>query len=176
MQDTAVVQIPGEILADVPILRWKLIENYQQSAAHVVRDGDRAGAFVWRDTFSIHVAQMDDDHKRLVEIANAIVEHLRQDADRSSLARVFDALVDYTQNHFEAEERLLLLYGYPAAEGHCRIHRDLRRQVDEYVERVLGGDVPNKAGFVQFFESWMVRHILNEDRKYGAFLNAKGVY
>jgi hemerythrin len=175
-QETAVVQIPGEILVDVPILRWKLIENYQQRAARVVRDGDRTGAFVWHDAFSINVAQMDRDHMRLVEIANAIVEHLHRNADRNSLARLFDALVEYTQYHFAAEERLMLLYGYPATEGHCRSHRDLKRQVIEYVKQVLGGDAPNKAGFLQFFESWLVRHILNEDRKYGAFLNAKGVY
>ena len=44
------------------------------------------------------------------------------------------------------------------------------------MDRVLGGDVPDRAGFLHFFESWLVHHILNEDRKYGEFLNAKGVY
>jgi hypothetical protein len=41
---------------------------------------------------------------------------------------------------------------------------------------MLGGELPDKADFARFFESWLVRHILDEDRRYGAFLNARGVY
>ena len=104
------------------------------------------------------------------------MEHLHGASDRDSLAGAFDALVDYTHYHFAAEEDLMALYDYSGAQGHCNDHRELERQVAEYRERVLGGDVPDKAGFLHFFETWMVRHILSEDRKYGAFLNEKGVY
>jgi hemerythrin-like metal-binding protein len=68
------------------------------------------------------------------------------------------------------------LYDYPGIEGHRKKHGKLVVQVVERRERLLAGDVPEKASFVHFFESWLVRHILDEDRKYGAFLNAKGVY
>jgi hemerythrin len=176
LEETAVIQIPGELLAGVPIVRWKLFERYQQRVARIIYDGDRSGNFTWRDSFSIEVAQMDSHHKRLIEIGNAIMEHLHGEADRGSLAKAFAALVDYTHYHFSAEEQLMALYDYPGAQGHRNEHRDLALQVAEYQQRVLGGDVPDKAGFLRFFESWVVRHILSEDRKYGAFLNAKGVY
>jgi len=170
------LQIPGEILQGIPFLRRKLFESHQQRAARVVYSGDKAEIFVWRDAFSINVAQMDSHHKRLIEIANAIIEHLHEDADRAALVKAFDALVDYTHYHFAAEEKLLALYAYPGAEGHGKRHGDLILQVVEYQKRILSGNVPEKAGFRHFFESWLVRHILDQDRKYGAFLNAKGVY
>jgi hemerythrin len=176
LEATSVVQIPGELLADGPILRWKLFERYQQRVARVIYDGDRSKVFTWRDNFSIQVAQMDSHHKRLIEIANAVIEHLDGDADRDSLTGALDALVDYTHYHFAAEERLMALYDYPGAQGHRSEHGELALEVVQYRERVLGGDIPDKAGFLHFFETWMVRHILSEDRKYGAFLNAKGVY
>lgn len=176
IEETAVFQIPGETLEGVPIVRWKLFESYQQRVARVVYSGDESEVFVWRDTFSINVAQMDGHHKRLIEIANAIVEHLHGDVGRGALPNALDALVDYTHYHFAAEEKLMAIYGYPIAEGHCRKHVDLMLQVAEFRERVLGGDVPDRASFLHFFKSWLVRHILDEDRKYGAFLNAKGVY
>lgn len=175
-EETVVVQIPGTLLESVPILRWKLLESYQQRAARAICSGDQMDGIVWRDTFAIHVAQMDSQHKRLNEIANAIIEHLRQDADRDALARVFDALADYTNHHFADEEKLMALYGYPGAGEHCRKHSELILQLHEYRERVLGGNVTDKAGFLTFFESWLVTHIMDEDRKYGDFLNAKGVY
>ena len=176
LRETAVIQIPGELLTDVPVLRWKLFESYQQRVARVVHDGDRAGGFIWRDEFSIQVTQMDSHHKRLIEIANAILEHLQGEDDRQALVAAMDALVEYAQYHFAAEEKLMALYCYPGAAGHCSEHQDLFLQVAEYRDRVFAGEIPGRAGFLHFFESWMVRHILNEDRKYGAFLNAKGVY
>jgi hemerythrin len=176
LEETAVCQIPGGIVEDIPILRWKLFEAYQQRVARVVHRGDKTGFFIWRDAFSINVAHMDSHHKRLIGIGNAIIEHLREDADHDSLIKAFDALVDYTRYHFSAEEKLMALYGYPKAENHGKRHEDLVLQVVEFRKQVLFGDVPEKARFRHFFKSWLVRHILEEDRKYGAFLNAKGVY
>ncbi len=176
LKETAVIQIPGELLTHVPVLRWKLFESYQQRVMRIVHDGDRAGGFIWCDEFSIQVAEMDSHHKRLIEIANSIMEHLQGEADRDSLASALDALVEYAQYHFATEEKLMGLYDYPGAPVHCREHRQLFLQVTEYRERVRAGETTDKAGFLHFFKSWMVRHILNEDRKYGAFLNAKGVY
>jgi hemerythrin len=175
-QETSVLQIPGALLEDVPILRWKLFESYQRRITRVLYDSNESDVFVWRDNFSIHVAPMDRHHKRLIEIANAIMEHLHQAYDRNALLKAYDALVDYTHYHFAAEERLLSLYGFPGAETHRKKHGDLFSRVAEYKERILGGDMPDKTSFRLFFEAWLVRHILSEDRKYGEFLNARGVY
>lgn len=175
-EDTAVVQIPGELIEDVPLLRWKIFETHQQRAARIVRGDDPSEAFIWRDSFSIHVAQMDAHHKRLIEIANKAMEHLCNNSEPESIANAFDALVDYTRYHFATEEKLLALYGYPDAAGQSKKHLEMIRQVIEYEERVLGGHVSDKADFLNFIENWLVRHVLDEDRKYGEFLNAKGVY
>ncbi|HEU0282181.1 MAG TPA: bacteriohemerythrin, partial [Gallionella sp.] len=176
LNETNVIQIPGELLKDVPILRWKLFESYQQRVTRVIYSGDPAEVFVWHDTFSTQVAQMDSHHKRLIEIGNAIMDHLHKDTDYNSLNKAFDALVDYTHYHFAAEEKLMALYNYPGTETHCKKHSDLFIQVAEYKKRMLGGDIPDKASFRHFFESWLVHHILDEDLKYGAFLNDRGVY
>ena len=174
--ETAVCQIPRGILRDVPVLHWKLFEGFQRRVSRLVYGSDKTGFFIWRDTFSINVAQMDSHHKRLIEIANSIIEHVHEGADRAALNKAFGALVDYTHYHFAAEEKLMALYDYPETAGHKNSHHHLIQQVIEYQQRMLGGDVPEKASFLHFFESWLVRHILEDDRKYGAFLNSRGVY
>jgi hemerythrin len=70
----------------------------------------------------------------------------------------------------------MALYGYPGTEAHIKKHRKLILQVAEYRQEMLGSNASNKASFTHFFKSWMMHHILEEDRKYGEFLNAKGVY
>jgi len=175
-EDTVVIQIPGKLIEDVPILRWKLLENHQQRSLRVVQDDHPAGKIAWSHEASIHVARMDKHHMKLIEIANAVVDNLPLDGDRKSLASVFDALVDYTTYHFDAEEKLMASYVYPGFEEHRRKHRELLHQVTEYRTQILSGEIPDQAGFQQFFEAWLIRHIMEEDQKYGAFLNSKGVY
>jgi len=176
LEPTAVVQIPGELLQDVPILRWKLFENCQQRAARFDYGRDPAAGVVWNATLSIRVAHMDLQHKRLIEIANVIAEHLHPDADRCALTNAFDALIDYMHYHCSAEEKLMTLYAYPGARDHCLRHSELVRQVTDYAAAVLAGEIPEMKAFLRFFESWLLRHILDEDREYGEFLNARGVY
>jgi hemerythrin len=174
-EETSVIQIPGALLGDVPILRWKLLESYQQRAARVVYSGDPTVAFSWRDAFSVQVAEIDNRHRRLIEIANAIMKLLNGNAGRDCLARAFDDLAGFSRDHFSAEEKQMAAHGYPGVTAHAKKHSDLLNQVTEFTQRVVAGDTPDKASFLYMFESWLVRHILNEDHKYGAFLNGKGV-
>jgi len=176
LEETLAIRIPGSLIEDVPILRWKLLENHQLRSARRIHDDHPAGRMVWNDSVSIHVARMDRHHAKLLEIANAIIENLPGEGDRKALASLFDALLDYTSYHFDAEEKLMTSYGYPGFEKHRRKHRKLLRRVRDYRVRVDSGDVPDKIGFQNFFETWLIPHILEEDQPYGEFLNFKGVY
>ena len=175
LQETTTVQIDGELLKNVPIIRWKILESYQHKVASVVHGGEADG-FVWSDSVAINVAEFDGHHRRLLEIANTIGQHLENTAERESLAGALGALVEYTRYHFVAEEKLMELYSYPEMDIHAKKHGELTMQVLEYVDRLLSGDVPEKASYINFMEHWIVRHILEEDRKYGEFLNERGVY
>ncbi|MBF0155450.1 MAG: bacteriohemerythrin, partial [Magnetococcales bacterium] len=175
LEDTTVITIPGHLLEEIPIVRWKLLESYRRRAACVLHSGNEKGVFAWRDEFTVHVTQMDIHHHRLVEIANAVIESLRQN-DRLFLAKALDALVDYTRYHFEAEEQLMFLYGYPDASSHRETHQDLIAQVVEFQKQEKAKSTSDVGAFRHFFESWLVRHVLEEDRRYGEFLNAKGLY
>ena len=177
LEETTTVQIHGDLFRNVPILRWKILESYQQRVARIVHNDEQAeGLFVWNDGFSVGVAQFDGHHKRLFSIGNTIAQHLQMGCDPEVLANALDALVDYTRYHFAAEEKLMALYGFPGVEGHAKRHGELMDQVSDYRTRVLGGDLPDKASFMGFMERWIVRHLLDEDRKYTAFLNDKGLY
>jgi hemerythrin len=176
LEETKTVQIQSDLLKNIPILRWKILESYQQRAAQVVYGDDQTEGFVWSDTCYIHVAEFDSHHQRLFEIANTIAQNLQRASGHESLAKSLDKLVEYTSYHFSAEEKLMELYSYPESDGHTKKHVELMSQVVEYKERVLGGDLPDKSDFMNFMERWLVRHLLEEDRKYGVFLNDKGVY
>ena len=176
LEDTEVYQIPGDLADEVPIVRWKLLESYLKRATRIIHAGNENEVFVWREAFGIEVLKMDTHHKRLFEIANGITEILRSKGDPISLGKAMDALVEYTHYHFEAEEALMEQYGYPDTEAHKKAHARLVKQVTDYRRAIADGDVPDVSAFRLFFDDWLVKHILSEDRKYGAFLNSRGVF
>ncbi len=173
---TEVYQMPGDLLAEVPIVKWKLLESYLGRTTRVIHAGDEQEVFVWRDDFSVHVAEMDTHHKKLVEIANSIMEILRSKGDRDSLLKAIAALTDYTRYHFTAEEALMARYGYPDIEHHSQKHGQLVKQINDFTDSIQTGNFPEKSGFEKFLSDWLILHILSEDRKYGEFLNSKAVF
>ncbi|MBF0416276.1 MAG: bacteriohemerythrin [Magnetococcales bacterium] len=175
-QPSETLQIPGELLKEIPIVRWKLFESYLKRTQKIVYSGSTLGVLSWREEFGINNAQMDVHHKKLVEIANSIIEILRSTQDRHSLERAFEGLVDYTKYHFAAEENLMRQYHYPDLERHQRIHHVLVAQVMDYREKMTKLDSLGGVVFEKFFFDWIVGHILNEDRKYSIFLNDQCVF
>lgn len=173
---TEVYQIPGEFLAKVPVVKWKLLESYLGRTLRVIHGGNAREVFVWRDEFSVQVAEMDMHHKKLVEIANSIMEMLRTEGERGSLLKAIDALGKYTRYHISVEEALLERYDYPGIQFHKQGHSDLLKQVTAYTDSILGGNMPEVGDFKRFLGEWVIAHILNEDKKYGQFLNAKGIF
>ncbi|MBF0214048.1 MAG: bacteriohemerythrin [Magnetococcales bacterium] len=176
LEETEVCQIPGELVQEIPIVRWKLFEAYHNRAMQVVHTSDSAGSFRWNSAFNIQISEMDIHHKKLLEIANAIMEIVRSGAGWSAMESAFAALVHYTEYHFSAEERLMERYGYPELVRHQSRHRSLVQQVLEYRDQMMRQPDTSQIDFKSFFSQWLVRHIMSEDRQYSAFLNAKGVY
>ncbi|MBF0422160.1 MAG: bacteriohemerythrin [Magnetococcales bacterium] len=170
------LQIPGELLGEIPIVRWKLFETYLNRARLVVHSDENSGAFRWNTAFDIQIMEMDTHHKKLIEIANAIVEILRTGQDKGSLELAFESLIDYTRYHFKAEEDLMERYGYPDLDQHRNKHCKLVERVLEYRESLRASDDYQQIDFKGFLTYWLIRHILNVDRQYGAFLHSRGVY
>lgn len=174
-EETIVIQIPGEILQHVPLLRWKLFESYQHRVARAVYSNDPTAVFIWRDTFSSQVGELDLHHLQLIQIANAIMNQLQEPANKDSLAGNFDALADCARNHFVEEEKLMFHHEYTSAKVHAKKHICLLAQLTELQQRTHRGDFPDKASFQHFFESWLVRHVLKEDGKFGLFLRGRNL-
>ncbi|MBF0190954.1 MAG: bacteriohemerythrin [Magnetococcales bacterium] len=176
MDAVQLFQLPGHLVRDIPIVRWKLFESYRTRTMMVVHGGGKSDSFRWDGAFNIQILEMDTHHKTLLEIANAIMEILRHGEDHGSLESTFESLTDYTEYHFKAEEQLMERYAYPDLKRHQEKHRLLVQQVLEYRSQLQEQAALQQTDFKGFFTQWLVRHILNDDLQYGHFLNSKGIY
>jgi hemerythrin-like metal-binding protein len=88
---------------------------------------------------------------------------------------IFTRLIDYVKVHFSTEEKLMAQYHYPDRQAHETQHIDLTTQVGKLYLKVKEGKLSVTIETMEFLKDWLNHHILETDKKLGAFLAEKGV-
>jgi hemerythrin-like metal-binding protein len=131
--------------------------------------------FEWCDDFLVGVAEIDEQHRRLIEMIGSFYEALREKKPASeALAALLDGLVEYTRYHFATEERLMARSGFPASKDHREQHARFVRTVGDLVARVSSGQLVLSLEATSFLREWLVNHILKSDKALGRHLVAHG--
>ena len=168
--------VPGKLLRDIPIVRWKLQETYERRMYRLLcPKSNHLPVFHWREEYATHIREMDDHHKEIFAIADALYKAVRCCELRPALDDSLRVLISYAEMHFSREEELMCEHGFPEYEAHLKLHQQLLAEIRERKARRDKGEDMLDSGFMEFLKDWIVHHLLTEDRKYGPFLNEKGV-
>ncbi len=133
---------------------------------------------VWREDFATGVAEIDEQHMILVHTLNEAATKLKHDTSQETLEQITQDLLSYALYHFETEEELMQRYGYAeagddAAEQHLSQHRAFSAKVVSVRDGLKSGMKIAASDLLDFLNNWLVNHILNTDKKLGAFIVAK---
>ncbi len=128
-------------------------------------DGAAARPMQWDAAYDIGLSAIDDQHRKLVELANRLLEHpeagVRDEAVVDILTRLGKALAI----HFRGEELIMRELGMPARRLDAHV-RDHDRILDQYAELNIGAaaGAPYRAAdvFAQVID-WVGRHMLEHD-------------
>jgi hemerythrin len=129
----------------------------------------------WEPKYSVGIAAIDTQHKNLIDIVNQLHEAMRTGKANQELNQVLDRLVEYTNTHFRAEELLLQTNGYPTLTDHKKIHASMVGQISELKTKMQKSSIGMSVTVSNFLKTWLTDHIMVEDKKYGVYLNQKGV-
>lgn len=131
---------------------------------------------MWK-SFSIrlYVPLIDMQHLWLIKMVVELEEALKVNYDER-LNLLVDLLPDvknYVEEHFAAEEAMMDALGYPAAQGHKKLHEIFTRTVAshdaEYATRTRHG----AAIMVHDLKDWLLTHIVIEDAKFARLCREK---
>jgi len=120
----------------------------------------------WSDELIIGVANIDEQHKRLINSINEL--HLAVEYGRSGdvILALMARLFDYADSHFRAEELLFSGLEYQGIAEHIQEHadfiarlKDLNKQF-EYNKNYLAIHVKD------FLLAWFYNHIRTKDMEY----------
>ncbi len=129
----------------------------------------------WSDSYSVKVKEIDNQHKKLIEIINNLHDHMKNGKGREQVGPILDELVKYTVYHFSFEEKLFAQHNYPESKVHVRQHSDLIERVNNYIDDFKAGKGVLPMDLMDFLKRWLMEHISGADKKYSSFFNAKGI-
>jgi hemerythrin len=120
----------------------------------------------WKETLSVDVVSIDRQHQALIERAEGFFTAIRAGLTRDQLLDGLDQVIEQVADHFEHEERVMRNIHLPALLVHQRLHQSLLDEVREFREELtLGVNERSAADIERFLNTWLYRHIVDEDRK-----------
>ena len=125
---------------------------------------------VWDDTLSVDGGEIDEDHRRLVDLFNILSRSVTEGDAAEYIEAVLEELISCTIWHFRHEERLMLMYKYDGIEEHKDEHNDLINSVKELQQKFRKEGKLLTSEDIEYLEDWLTQHILGQDMRLGFYL------
>ena len=119
----------------------------------------------WSDSYVTGIPEIDRQHKGFFDLLDEAGNNLEA-GDYSKLNQVIKRLEEYSEFHFDYEERLISEAGFKDAESHIEKHRFFIKKVEELkLEHSFLN--PGLTGrLIGFMKKWFISHILFHDRDF----------
>ena len=128
------------------------------------------GKMDWDETLSVKVAEIDEQHRRWIEIINELHGALlSKDSGGKLTERILGEMLDYASFHFVFEEDYLRKIGFPELGAHRQLHQSFLNAITEKFQEEKRGELVLNTEVMRLLIDWLRDHIINEDRKYMLF-------
>jgi hemerythrin len=129
----------------------------------------------WTDSLSVKIDSIDEQHKVLINLINKFYEEVSHRTNDENISILIKGMKEYTQMHFNHEEKYMQLFKYPEYAAHKKEHDLFIAKVEEVEEKFNKGKVVLTFELTSFLKDWIKSHIQGSDKKYTAFFIKNGV-
>ncbi len=128
----------------------------------------------WNETLDLGIAIIDREHRELAKAINDLHFKAKDAASTGELKRLMNGLQVSIEAHFATEERFFAEYGYPGAETHAQLHRDLEKQLTELIDKISRDRLPFTDTVLAFVKDWFLTHTTGSDLVYTLWMRNHG--
>ena len=132
-------------------------------------------AYAWTPDLATGNAVIDDQHKLLFSMVNALFDAYQGGKERQEVARTMEFLVEYTIKHFADEEELQEKYGYPDYPAHKHLHAEFKELVRRLATK-MSQHGPTDNAIIEVCTTigeWLFMHVKDEDSRMAAYIQSK---
>lgn len=123
-------------------------------------------AIPWKEKYSVRVKTIDNHHKELVRLINELNNAMLYEKGKNVTSNIIKGLVDYTEFHFDYEEKMLERYNYGDLVNHKKIHVRFVDKIKEFQHEFDSGEKELSKDVMDFLKVWLIEHIMGTDQKY----------
>ncbi|MEI7810357.1 MAG: bacteriohemerythrin [bacterium] len=135
--------------------------------------------FVWTEEYSVGVVEIDEQHKKFLDICSSILSLVENTSlsDEEAYLKVGE-LNEYANYHLSTEEKDFEISKYPGALEHINVHDKFRRMVKGFEEQMQDSSQDKKVilkEMGEFSGNWLMNHILRMDKQYSECFHEHGI-
>jgi len=125
----------------------------------------------WSSTFSVGIKLIDDQHKGLIDLLNDMFNHVtgNKEEERIYLKNIINSAIEYINNHFNTEEKIMRHTKYPNMDAHLMAHGDFIVNVFENVKDLESGKNISLLNLTKFLKDWVLTHIAIMDKEFFSY-------
>jgi len=124
----------------------------------------------WKESYRLGIEEIDNQHKKLFEIANRAYELLKNEmlVDKyDHIVSIIEELRDYAKYHFQYEEDYMEKINYRKRLSHKVINNDFVEKMNEInLDQVDENQDQYLMNILDFVVQWIEQHILGTDKLY----------
>ena len=121
----------------------------------------------WRQEFSIGNPAIDRDHKKILEIYNAVADLVTNEEHNSdAYAKFLSEMTNYALSHFKKEEIYMQQFSYPKLTEHKHYHTDFINKVSSFTLVFSASRRQEPVKILRFLHDWWTYHIQYLDREF----------
>ena len=119
----------------------------------------------WDPSYNLGIKEIDEHHQKLVELLNKTYDIILYATEKRDIEQILKELIDYTNYHFAAEERLMKENKCSGYRAHVNRHNEFKQQLNALYAGYHSGEAFVSTDVVLFLREWLLNHILKADIK-----------
>ena len=119
----------------------------------------------WKEEFSVGVAEVDFEHRELIELINSLHESARSGAGREVVIEALGEIYAQIASHFALEEKMMRVTRYPSFLEHKEDHETLLDDLRDIMDEVEDDGEYDETRLSTDLERWFSDHFRTHDAK-----------
>lgn len=117
---------------------------------------------VWTDDFTVGVKEIDNQHKKITEVFNGLIDQPNLCSGSEAIGVSLDLLTSLFSSHFVLEEHLMKKNALEQFDAHKAEHEESKMKIAEFCAAVRENQEDKANDLLGFLCDWWESHMREE--------------